>query len=750
MELPNHEEAYETKYDLMNCEAEPLHQIRYIQDHVVLIACTLTDRIITNVTANAATVFSKATEDILGVSIDCLLPQDALSIIDKGLARAHFGRINPIHAIIEQQAYNLVAHTHEDLLIIEVEPRVEEASGWQQLAQIDEAIQRMQGKNEVEELLQVTVDEVRAITGYDRVMLYCFDEDYNGQVVTESKIDDLEAFKGLHYPASDIPKQARDLYFLNKTRIVTDVQGSPSRILPSHHPLTRQPLNLTYVNSRGVSPIHIEYLMNMGVRATMSVAIIVEKRLWGLIACHHYTSGKFIDFRVRRTVGFLGQILSGYVSLQLIQRFRNSELSTNLKKSQLIEQLNRSWDMVQGLLHGDISADQLFDSIGVAMLLNEEWHTKGETPNIVELMELVEWLRQQNITTHFATHELSAIYPAAQAFKGKASGILAIQIAKSSNDCLIWFRPEESYTVEWGGRPEKVVVETEAGMRVSPRKSFAKWSQQVDGKAKPWSDADIQTALSMRNDILDFVFQKYDELKRVNEELQESYKELESFSYTISHDLRSPLRGIDGFAEILSEDYEDQLDDYGKSLLKIIQDNTQKMNMLIDDILKLSRLGKAHLAVSHIEIYPMLQDIISDLLVNEDEKRDITINISADLPDIEGDRTMIYQLFQNLLSNAIKYTRKAEKAKIDIYSETANLRGFARFFVADNGIGIEPRYQAKIFEVFSRLVTENEFEGTGIGLSIVKKIVQSHKGDINMKSEVGKGSTFITELPIAP
>jgi signal transduction histidine kinase len=172
------------------------------------------------------------------------------------------------------------------------------------------------------------------------------------------------------------------------------------------------------------------------------------------------------------------------------------------------------------------------------------------------------------------------------------------------------------------------------------------------------------------------------------------------------------------------------------------------MNRLIDDILQLAQLGKAHISLNKVQLQPILDDIIGNLLVNEDDTRDISITVSENLPDIEGDRTMIYQLFQNLLSNAVKYTRRCDKARISITTKPADKTGYVRLLVADNGIGMAPRYQQKIFDVFSRLVGENEFEGTGIGLSIVKKIVQSHGGHIEVESEVGEGSTFTISLPI--
>lgn len=747
MSLPTSREAYETAYDLMKCESEPLHQIRYVQSHVVLVVANLDNYIITNVSENIHTLFNHELNSIVGNSLTQLLPKDAFELLKKGVEAKDFKRFNPIHLVQKEHSYNIIAHVRDGLLIMEIEPRDTNASNWQFLMLIDEAIRRMQesNKNNISNLLNVTTKEIRTLTKYDRVMLYQFDEDFNGEVVAEAT--DLDPFLGLHYPASDIPKQARDLYLINKTRVIADVNSSPARIVPSLHPKNNEPLNLTHSVARGVSPIHLEYLSNMEVGATMSIAIIVEGKLWGLIACHH-EEAKFIDYRTRNMVGFLGQILSGYLSLQIIQDFRESSLQTNLLKTQLVDRLNKKWNLVEGLLKGEPNVTNLTNSGGAAIFTDDKIHTVGTVPSDEQLLELISWFNIRNIDSYYATDQLSKEHPAAVAYQDVASGILVIRISQRINDYLIWIRPEESHVVEWGGNPDKIVEQTELGKRISPRKSFAKWKEQVNGKAIAWTDQDIQQALSLRSEISDFIFSKYDELKRVNEELQVSYKELESFSYTISHDLRAPLRGIDGFAEILSEDYDSKLDDYGKSLLKVIKDNVKRMNHLIDDILRLSKLGKNRVTLNLLDLSPILEEIVADLIHLEDANRQLTIQIADDFPLIMGDRTMIYQLFQNLLSNAVKYTRLTTDAVISVGIEKIDdSSGYVEFFVRDNGIGFDLQYKEKIFEVFSRLVSENEFEGTGIGLSIVKKIIQHHEGHINVESELQKGTTFYLSLP---
>lgn len=243
----------------------------------------------------------------LGKPLAEILDAASLTLLKQGIARGDFKRLNPIQAIVQEQTFNLVAHFSKNLLILELEQRNPVVSSVSFLQIMDDAIQAIQHTQSIPELVQNVAREVRRLTDFDRVMIYEFDEDYNGAVVAEEKIATLEPFLGLHYPASDIPKQARDLYLKNKIRIIPDIQAQPTRIVPSLSPIDDAPIDLSFSVARGVSPIHIEYLSNMKVGASMSVAIHIDDRLWGLIACHH-SSPKFVEYRVRDMIRFLGKL----------------------------------------------------------------------------------------------------------------------------------------------------------------------------------------------------------------------------------------------------------------------------------------------------------------------------------------------------------------------------------------------------------------------------------------------------------
>lgn len=227
-------------------------------------------------------------------------------------------------------------------------------------------------------------------------------------------------------------------------------------------------------------------------------------------------------------------------------------------------------------------------------------------------------------------------------------------------------------------------------------------------------------------------------------ELEEANKELESFSYSVSHDLRAPLRAISGFSEVLAEDYINQLDDDAKLLFSEIIRNAKKMGDLIDNLLEFSRLSKQDIFRGTINLNELVENIIADLTRHE-PKRKINITVQ-ELPAVEGDKNMLNQLFYNLVSNSFKYTGRKENAIIEIGSFFRN--GKQVFYVKDNGAGFDPRYYNKLFGVFQRLHSSFEFEGTGVGLAIVQKITIKHGGEVWAEGEVGEGACFYVSLPM--
>ena len=226
-------------------------------------------------------------------------------------------------------------------------------------------------------------------------------------------------------------------------------------------------------------------------------------------------------------------------------------------------------------------------------------------------------------------------------------------------------------------------------------------------------------------------------------ELEAANKELEAFSYSVSHDLRAPLRAISGFSEVLAQDYMEQLDGEARMLFSEITRNARKMGDLIDNLLEFSRLSRQDIFRNNIDMNNIVKNIIAELKSLE-PARDINIQIGQ-LPVIEGDKNMLRQLFFNLISNAFKYTGKKENATIEIGNYSRE--GEQVFYIKDNGAGFDPRYYNKLFGVFQRLHSSMEFEGTGVGLAIVRKIATKHGGEVWADGKVGDGACFYVSLP---
>ena len=309
---------------------------------------------------------------------------------------------------------------------------------------------------------------------------------------------------------------------------------------------------------------------------------------------------------------------------------------------------------------------------------------------------------------------------------------------------LLWFRPEVSETVNWGGNPEKEGFIKDGVEYLSPRKSFEKWTQQNAGIARRWEDYDLEAIDALQESISHIVIKKQkDEIVKLNHQLLAANEELETFSYSISHDLRAPLRGIDGYARILRDHHMKDLDEYSKKAIRTIVKSAEDMDGLIEDILSYSSVGKTNLQLELVAIDKISKDIV--LKHNMANRYPNTkFKIASDMPKLEADRRMISQLLNNLIGNAFKYSSKSEDALVEIgYLKSDNKNVY---FIKDNGIGVDPSLQYKVFDVFSRLAGD-DYEGSGIGLAIAKKVIDIHNGKIWLESELGEGTTFFFSIP---
>ncbi len=742
------ENPYTETYDLNNCDLEPLHVIQTVQSFATVIAVDTATWTIRQASSNAVHFLNMQVEDILEHSLYDIFPEYVVNTLKKGFEMSDFSEINPLPLPISEQSLEnqiVIAHIVDQQLILEIEKVLDRSNEFALLNKTELAIKKIQACSIAENLFQVVTTEVKNITGYDRVMIYKFDDDYNGVVVGEALENHLEPFLGLRYPATDIPKQARQLFLDNRVRMLSNTYDELAFIQPSLHPVSNQPLNVGGCASRGVSPIHLEYLRNMGVQASLSVAIVEAEKLWGLIACHHTSRSKFLDYRTRSIIKFIGQIISGHLSLYRANEFRSNLIIRNKVHGKLFEQMNKQQNVVKGLLEKEVTLLNYIESDGAAIVFEDKIEVIGNTPTNKEISALRNLLEKKSDTILFSTNNLKDEFQNDPPISPDFGGILTAKISERPAEYIMWFRYAETREVLWGGNPNKSVNQKEKDIRLSPRKSFEKWKQIVENQSKPWKKNERDAVVNLRNDIKEIILKRFNELKKLHQDLQTSYDELESFSYSVSHDLRSPLRAIEGFSQILLEDYVDKLDDYGISVINTIISSIHKMNLFVDDLLILSKLVKVDIIYNDIDVNNLIPNLIAEHKMSNSDYQKVIVETS-DLPKISGDQTMIRQLFQNLIGNALKYSYKKPDPKVYIEGRIENEHVI--YQIRDNGIGMYEKYIPKIFDVFSRLVSDDEYEGTGVGLSIVKRIIDRHNGEVLVESKLGEGTTFWVKLPL--
>lgn len=731
--------------DLDNCHKEPIHIPGKIQDHGFILVIDRSYNI---------TYCSENIIRFFGVTADSLLNQPA-GILDGYLRRTEppnfviqliklaqtdqgFEPFNPYPLTIGGLPFNLIIAKSDDFYLLEFEPEISD---------LKSDLQRIVGRSLSEMLVDISptsilnksVTKIKEIIGYDRVMIYKFHADGHGEVVAEVKNDNLEPFLGLHYPATDIPKQARELYKKNLTRLISNVHANPSALVTMLD-MEKAPLDLTNSALRAVSPIHIQYLKNMGVASSFSISLVHEDELWGLIACHNYTP-RFINYKERDAAKLIGQVLSSALSFRILEQDEQNASRFKAATDMLTRQLIRDGSIIDALFNHECSLIDAVDANGVVLFFDNEFRSKGTVPDNEFLNELISWLDEHMEPDIYATEKLSDIYPKAIAYKEIASGMLACRLSKELKEYMIWFRPEVITTINWAGNPDKAVEFTGNGiMDISPRKSFESWSGEVHLTALPWLNEELQSVMQLKEEIRYAISRKATELRILNEKLKEAYDELDAFSYTISHDLKNPLSSIKSYSQILMRNF--TLESKAQHMVSRILSGAEKMQSMIQDVLSYSRAGQAVSAYKVIDMNNLLNELKQELLISNDDTN-LAININ-DVHDIYGEETMVMQVFSNLIGNAVKYSKQANNPVVNINAiDNGQVIDYA---IQDNGIGIDPSEQDKIFELFTRSAEVNDFEGTGVGLSIVKKIMAKHEGKVWVDSAIDKGSTFFVQF----
>ncbi|MCC3585658.1 ATP-binding protein [Microcoleus sp. PH2017_30_WIL_O_A] len=743
--------------DLTNCDREPIQIPGLIQPHGVLLVLQEPDLKIVQVSNNALALLGQQPQDLLGKPLLNLLAPQQINAIRQCLSE-DFEYVNPLDISLKAKTkllqFDGIVHRCNTIIFLELEPKKKrpKTDFFHFYQRLKGTITKIQKAPTLLEMCEVVVKEVRKITGFDRVMVYQFDAAGSGRVIAEDRVETLTPYLGLHYPPSDIPQQARQLYTLNWLRLIPDSTYEPVALVPAHNPLDSRPTDLSLSVLRSVSPVHLEYLKNMGVSASMSISLIQDQKLWGLIACHHSTPN-YVPYSVRTMCEFVGQVMSIELANKQDREDLDYKMTLKSLQSKFVESLSQSKSFWDGLVQLNSNLLDLVGATGVAVCAGEQVICIGETPPEAEIPALREWIKSKIQHNLFQTRSLSEIYPTAESFKAVASGLLALEISKVNQNYILWFRPEVIQTVNWGGNPNKPVeVTIDREMRLSPRKSFELWQQTVQGCSLPWKSCEIEVATELCSLIVGIILSQADEMAKINLELERSNTELDAFAYVASHDLKEPLRGIHNYSNFLIEDYGEVLHEDGIAKLQTLVRLTQRMEDLINSLLHYSRLGRSELSRQPTNLNDLVRQSI-DILKIGGPPQAIEFRTKS-LPTVACDRTQISELFTNLISNAIKYNNKTEKwVEIGlIESESASSKdpSLYTFYVRDNGIGIPQKHLERVFQIFKRLHAQDEYGGgTGAGLTIVQKIVDRHGGKIWVESTPGEGSTFYFTLSAA-
>jgi two-component system, chemotaxis family, sensor kinase Cph1 len=484
---------------LLRCADEPIAIPGAVQPHGVLLVVTEPDLAVVIASANAPDLFGRP---VAGVPLDDLLGSDDAARLRAGLD-GDLAEVNPLRVQLSGADVDLVLHRADGVLITEWEPvRGAEQAGAAWHRRLPTVLQRLSATATLDELTDVLARDVRTLTGFDRVLVYRFDAEWNGEVIAEARRDDLEPFFGLRFPASDIPAQARALYVTNWMRLIPDAGYRPVPLDPPVTPSTGRPLDLSGAMLRSVSPVHLEYLANMGVVSSMSVSLVDDGMLWGLIACHHYAGPHRPSYSDRVAAEFLGRTASLLLPTKVAAGEQSGLVEVAHRQAQLAAVVGRTpRELSAALADGEVTALDLLPASGAAVRLNGQLRLLGTTPPADRVEPLVRALLAAGTPV---TDAVSRIVPEAADLADTASGVLAVEVAGGRDDFLAWFRPETIREVTWGGNPyTSKTAQTEAGPRLSPRRSFEAWSETVRETAQPWREHEIAAARTLASDLTD-------------------------------------------------------------------------------------------------------------------------------------------------------------------------------------------------------------------------------------------------------
>lgn len=740
--------------NLTNCEFEPIHIPGSIQPHGFLIGIDCNSWKIDFCSGNISDFTPLSHQNVLGQDFKTVFGEKQETQVQHYISKDLFLSSTPLLLDLMGKFFLCTIHKSNATYILEAEPSVEASKELADVySQTSQFLSYMNETHTLQELCAMVARGTREITGYDRVMIYRFDKDYNGEVFAESVRNDLEPFLGLHYPHTDIPAQARELYMQNLLRLIVDIDYTPVPLYTVDDGNATKNLDLSLSILRSTSPIHVQYLQNMGVGATLTISLIHQKKLWGLIACHHY-SPKNLTPEIRLAAQLQGHFITSQIDIRQSNEEYDVARKSNLALEKLISlNLQSKENSFQKIVENDALLE-ICNAAGVAIIFNGTVYKHGATPDEKYINKLIGWINNFAKEDSFSTDKLLNFLPNAEDYCQEASGIVYHSLSIDNNDCIIWFRPESLTEINWAGDPNKAIVKDVNGLY--PRNSFKLYKEIVKCQSKIWLQPELNAAANYAHTLqkqfnLVIISQEEEKYRKLSELLKETNSELENINWISTHDLQEPLRKIQMISSRLLGKEDEVFSETVINSVQRMNHSAKRMQTLLIDILKYTRIQHIDASFEMVKPENVLVEVLSDLNEHINERKAI-INIE-ELPEISGIPFLMKQLFSNLIQNSLKYSFPDKAPIITIRSlgiEEINELSYQVLEFSDNGIGFEQEFAENIFNIFSRLHNQEKYKGSGVGLALCKKIMQVHKGFIAGEGIPDEGAIFKLHFPLNP
>ncbi len=705
-----------------------------IQSYALVLVATRKDLSIRATSTNSAAFCGLAPVDLIGKTLYDLLPGPVVDELVGSISEHYPGVVSLTDAEgWPSEKYQVIMHAFVDELVVEVEPRRTWPRSGDYAARLNDFTNELEVTPTMDLLLQRLCNGLVYHFAYERCVVIKFEDHLESVVTHEAGGDGKLSLLEVHFCEEDLPAPARYDQTVEVVHNFTAVDAPLSEILGEFGAGARE-LIRRHIASRSPFMSFPRFVEDTGMNTLGYLALLVNGVHWGTVYLLS-EAPLHLDYQMRAFLKVVGRVTQQKMAYHLHSRSLRLRLEVNSVRDRLQENIVRSESLTEGLTTGKPNLlDLLAYTHGAAICSDEVLTLYGTTPSEERIHALTKWIKKDyGLATLWHTDQLGVSFPPAAAYPELAAGLLFLPLDVAANQWIIWFSPEKIQRVTYGS------VEDQRGGEADRRFHLHEITRH--GYSLPWETDTVGAAEALQLFFQDVVMQRYARTKQRNSLLQEAYKDLEAFSYTIGHDLQAPLRGISSFAEIIEEEYAQQLGRQGLSYVEVIWQNAERMRTFMTDLLSLSRIDRSSIIINALSVAQLVEGVLRDRATPEREP--FTCIVQPDLPPIYGDRSHLLTLVTNLVSNAIKYSSHKTDPRIEIGLHGHSSGGYPVFYVSDNGIGIPADQHHRIFELFGRSTNAGEFPGTGVGLALAQRIINFHDGDIWIESELGKGTRMM-------